>query len=420
MQIRRCARRAAAQNEAMDTLRPADLAARVVAWHNRHPLARRIAPAQVTGIGAVSLPLALREPAPDGATGGAAGATTPLTPIFDTQWMYGADAAALDRFVVAHGAYPLDAAARWPWRHVDADLARARAADAQGQEGRTARHLLTAVIEADGRRSRVLVAPVLPLAQAAVFGRRLYSLPRVAGGVGSGAAAASAAVAALVVGLGSPRHPPVDVADAAPAVAAPASSAASADAAGATAAQAAAAPEHAASDPAAADPQTAEAAASRPAPGDTAAPDTALAAAAPVADFRPVDVPPMLQDAAAAGPLVRIRPTLTEDERRQARLQAQALRPPPAASAPGEALLKGPVYALATPPLRTRDDAQAQQVLLHGLKAQVATPLPTQLDVMPAGKRWRVVWWPHPQAEEAERLRLEASARGLKLEVIAF
>jgi hypothetical protein len=144
----------------------------------------------------------------------------------------------------------------------------------------------------------------------------------------------------------------------------------------------------------------------------------ALAAATPPADFRPVDVPPMLQDATTAGPLVRIRPTLTEDERRQARLQAETLRPPPAA--PAEALLQGPVYALATPPLRTRDDAQAQQVLLHGLKAQVATPVPTQLDVMPAGQRWRVVWWPHPQADEAERLRLEASARGLKLEVIAF
>jgi hypothetical protein len=126
----------------------------------------------------------------------------------------------------------------------------------------------------------------------------------------------------------------------------------------------------------------------------------------------------MLQDAAAAGPLVRIRPTLTEDERRQARLQAETLRPPPPPTV--DTLLKGPVYALATPPLRTRDDAQAQQVLLHGLKAQVATPVPTQLDVMPAGRRWRVVWWPHPQAEEAERLRVEASARGLKLEVIAF
>ncbi|MCB1998918.1 MAG: hypothetical protein KDG57_24080, partial [Rhodoferax sp.] len=136
----------------MDTLRTADLAARVVAWHNRHPLARRIVPAQVVGIGVVSLPFALREPASDGA----AAAKPPLTPIFDVHWMYGADTAALEHFVVIHGAYPLDAAAHWPWRHVDADLPRAHAADAQGLEGRTARHLLSAVIEVDGRRSRVL------------------------------------------------------------------------------------------------------------------------------------------------------------------------------------------------------------------------------------------------------------------------
>ena len=34
------------------------VAARVVAWHNRHPLARRIRPEQVHSIGVVSLPFA--------------------------------------------------------------------------------------------------------------------------------------------------------------------------------------------------------------------------------------------------------------------------------------------------------------------------------------------------------------------------
>ena len=33
-----------------------DLAARVVAWHNRHPLARRITAAQVVSLGWVSFP----------------------------------------------------------------------------------------------------------------------------------------------------------------------------------------------------------------------------------------------------------------------------------------------------------------------------------------------------------------------------
>ncbi len=40
----------------MDDLRPAAVAARVVAWHNRHPLARRIAAAQVHAVGYVGLP----------------------------------------------------------------------------------------------------------------------------------------------------------------------------------------------------------------------------------------------------------------------------------------------------------------------------------------------------------------------------
>lgn len=44
----------------MDELRPDELAAAVAAWHNRHPLARRITPAQVQGIGWVALPFVQR------------------------------------------------------------------------------------------------------------------------------------------------------------------------------------------------------------------------------------------------------------------------------------------------------------------------------------------------------------------------
>ena len=44
----------------MDDTRPEALAARVVAWHNRHPLARRITAAQVTSVGLVALPFVAR------------------------------------------------------------------------------------------------------------------------------------------------------------------------------------------------------------------------------------------------------------------------------------------------------------------------------------------------------------------------
>lgn len=436
----------AANNGAMDTLRPADLAARVVAWHNRHPLARRITPSQVGGIGAVGLPFALREPDPDGAQP----AQTPadaLRPIFDRGWMFGADPRRLDDFAVRHGAYPLDDAAHWPWRHIDANVARAHAADAEGLEGRTARHLLTAVIDADGGRVRVLVGPQADLSKAAVFGRRIFSRPRL-GAAGGLLAAVAGTLAAVVVGLADGDVPTPQLAAAATAASAPMASGAAhgvvvaeagtagphdaghgegheapRDAADAHGAEPAPTPDtHDAHDAPTEDPHAAHAETpteAPPADPHGAAPPVERHAVAIVsADYKPVDVEPMLQDAAAAGPLVRIRPNFTEDERRQARLVAEAARPPKVD--PIAAMKAGTVYALATPALRTRDDAQAQQVLLQSLKAQVATPVPTHLDLMPTGRRWRVVWWPHPEQAEAERLRVEARARGLDLELIAF
>jgi hypothetical protein len=385
---------------AMNPLRPADLAARVVAWHNRHPLARRITREQVGGIGAVSLPFALAAPAADGAEPPAPA----LTPIFNAAWMYGATPARLDAFARKHGSYPLEAAGHWPWRHVDADLDRARAADAAGLQQRTARHLLSAVIDVDGRRVRVLVAPA-DLARAPVFGRRLFSLPRLVAAAGMLCAPLAFALwLGIGPGAAPAGHPPAAalIADPAPqALASAAAQAASSVARGVvalapTAAETPTAPTLPASTPA-----------SDPAPDIVAA------------RFVPTDVAPMRQDAKAAGPLVQIRPSLTPAQRREARQQAEALRPkPPPASGP--AAPPGQVYALATPALRTRDDAQAQQALLQGLKAQVATPTPTQLDVMAAGTGWRVVWWPHHKQDDAERLRVEARARGLKLELIAF
>ena len=386
----------------MNALRPAELAARVVAWHNRHPLARRITRAQVGGIGAVSLPFALATAAGDGA----APKGRPLTPLFDADWMYDATPAGLDAFALKHGAYPLEAASHWRWRHVDADLRRARDADAAGLEQRTARHLLTAVIDVDGRRVRVLVAPVADLARAPVFGRRLFSPLRL----GSAASGASAlAAGALWLSLA----PMV----AGGAAGAPASTVVAQPAASGSVALASAAPSHEPTPIAGAEPAATESTVA--ADKSASAPDPTVAELpAQAGGGAPTDVQPMLQDAQAAGPLVRIRPDLTEDERRAARLQADALRT--AAAGPPPALHNGKVYALATPALRTREDAQAQRVLLQSLKAQVSTPMPTQLDLMATGQRWRVVWWPHPQQADAERLRVAARARGLKLELIAF
>lgn len=370
---------------AMNALRLSDATARVVAWHNRHPLARRIAAAHVQGLGVVGLPFALHTP-----EGVEAVAPEALTPLFGAEWMYGTDAAALGEWVRRHGRYPLPEAADWPHRQVDADLVRAHAADAAGLEGRTLRHVLTAVIEIDGQRLRVLIAPQAPLAKAALFGRRLPSLQRAAALAGPVLAAALGVAGTALLwprpGASLPGAPVVAVA----------ASAASA---------------------AASSPVTVAEAASAAVPA-SAAEHHAEAPAAPAA--RPLDMGPILRlRADGAPPLVEIRPRLTDAEQREARVQAATLRPAAAESA-ASAVGHGPVYAIATPALRTRDDALAQQALLQGLKAQVPTPVPTQLAVMPAQGRWRVVWFPHPVQREAEDLVVQARARGLKVELIAF
>lgn len=365
----------------MNALRLSEVTARVVAWHNRHPLARRIAPDHVQGVGVVALPFALD--APETPEGVAAAAPDALTPIFGADWMYRADPAALGSWVRRHGRYPLPECADWPHRQLDAELPLAHGADAAGHEGRTLRHVLTAVIEIDGHRTRVLVAPQAPLARAAVFGQRLASLPRMAALAGPVVAAALGVAATVLLWprAQAPQGPATVMA------AAPAASAASA----ATGA---------------APPAVAHAPAS--------------AAVALAAVEKPMDMHPMLRSRAdGAPPLVRIRPRLTDEEQRQARVQAATVRPAAAGSA-ASAAGHGPVYAIATPVLRTRDDALAQQALLQGLKAQTPTPVPTELAVMPSQGRWRVVWFPHPVQREAEDLIVQARARGLKVELIAF
>lgn len=408
-------------------MRTADVIARVVAWHNRHPLARRITAEQVSGVGIVVLPFALK-----GALKGAPAAAAPegditateadnpgdtaapaeLTPIFGDDWLFRPGSRRLGDWTRRHGVYPLHGVPHWPLRQVEADLALSHRADAQGLEGRTARHLVTAVVDAGGQRVRLLLPPG-PMAKAPVFGPRVYSLPRLGGLAGAGVTASLALGLVALLRPAAPAHTPDQMVGHAAAPTAGASAASAISAASAASSAASAAPDQAL--------QVAEA----PASGAASAPvQLASDTAAPPEVLLPRSVNPQRQSRANGdAPLARIRPQLTEDERREARLQAAALRTPSAASAASAATtpaLKGPVYALATVPVRTRDDALAQQVLLQGMKAQVATPVPTQLDVMSAQGRWRVVWWPHPQQQEAEALLLQARARGLKVELIAF
>lgn len=526
----------------MKARRISDVVERVVAWHNRHPLARRITKAQVQGVGVVALPFALqrrpgertgdrhgrRDPVLSEPTEVAEGAAAsvpdvgpeaarrhdaaglpdladthapvdlpvlsevaaaeagtaptpgwrrpwqvfagllaglptlkrlrvpwprrggpassdadrrPLTPIFGDEWTFRLPAAGLGRWVGRHGVYPLEGYGHWPMRQVDADIPLARRADARGLEGRTVRHLLTAVIDVDGRRVRLLIAPGDNLARAPVHGRRVWS-PRRAAGVATGALALGVAGVVglrsiLGLGAGHGTGPEAMASAASGAVASlpasgPVSGPVSGPASGAAAEQATVLAHTGSS-------VAAPAAASGPSAGGPTAvatsPEGGPEALAPHGGGRPEHPagppphvsPTVMARSDGAAPLARIRPHLTEDERRQARLQAESLRPgttgaaaAAGASAPAALLGPGPVYALVTPLARNRDDALAQQVLLQGLKAQTPTLVPTQLDVMASQGRWRVVWWPHPRQQEAEALLKEARARGLKVELIVF
>lgn len=409
-------------------MRTADVVARVVAWHNRHPLARRITADQVSGVGIVVLPFALKgalkgtpPAAPEGdditATDipapGDTAAPAELTPIFGDDWLFRPGSRRLGDWTRLHGVYPLHGVPHWPLRQVEADLSLSHRADAQGLGGRTARHLVTAVVDASGQRVRLLLKPG-PMAKAPVFGPRLYSLPRLGGLAGAGV------MASLALGLAALLRPAAQ----GPAVVVVAHAASAPQVVGVAVSAAASAVSASASAAAEAVAAPASTAASAPHHDVVHLAEAASAPATPAEVVLPADVRPQRQSRAVGDPpLARIRPQLTEDERREARLQAASLRTaaaPAAASAASAPNLKGPVYALATPPVRNRDDALAQQVLLQGMKAQVSTPVPTQLDVMSAQGRWRVVWWPHPQQQEAEALLLQARARGLKVELIAF
>jgi hypothetical protein len=404
----------------MNVIRTADVIDRVVAWHNRHPLALRISRDHVNGIGVVVLPFALPEGPHDPAR------PAPLSPLFGDDWMYHASARRLGAWSRRHGVYPLPGFDHWPLRQIDADLDLARAADALGQTGRTVRHVLTAAVEAGGRRTRVLLAPQDRLRKAPVFGQRLYSLPRSGSAVAAGTTVLTSLAMAWLVPATPPATPPA-ASLAAVAATAPASAASSvapraSEAAEvlALAASSVSAPGEATAAPA--DPPqvpTPEPPPAEPSmalvnaePAPEPAPEPARVAA-------PADKAPVLRRVSdGASPLVRLRPQLSDEEKQAARQASQALRD--AATPPPPAVPTGPVYAIATRPSRSRDDALALQAVLRGLQAQTATPIPTRLDVMRAQGRWRVVWWPHTQQQEAQALLAAARARGLQVELIPF
>jgi hypothetical protein len=483
-------------------LRLEAVAARVVAWHNRHPLARRITAAQVHSIGLVALPFAVpasaagaaaapgdaaaagagadapaagadgggslreralararsgRAPAPAATPAAPAAPAAPATsagstvdaaaaaharPNFDEDFIAPLTPRQVARFARRHGVALAQPPAQAPLREVIAlPLAAGEAAHRL--------YLLTAAIEADGQRQRVLLGAGGDDGEAApVLGRRLPSR--------QGAAVAAGVLAAPLLVAGVLRWAPGLGGDGATlASAGPAASAASAIAAAPAASASAPSPDPIAS------PSLLAGAASAPTQPAASAPTLA---ALPPPPAVPEGEQPLLVNhtqslpptAAASAPLdveptlgkVALPPLGLSPEREAARLARLAARAAAqaasAASAPGaatataaaasapapglaarQALLDGPpAFAVASRVLRTRTEAEQVRDAIEGLlranAAPGSDPRRLTVEVFAQGDDWRVVGWPFEQRGQADKARTLLVSRGLRVEVVAF
>lgn len=374
----------------MDPLRPPlrldAVAARVVAWHNRHPLARRIGSAQVHAVGYVALPFGVADgvplPAPQLQSQADLAVPDGAWPAFDEDFIAPLRPAQVASWARRNGVM----LAQPP----DGGLLREVRSQALPADTRAlAVYALTAAIEADGLRTRVLIGAG---DDAAVLGRRLPSTLRA--GVAAGALVAVAG-AALLWALGPGRASTAPSLAGAPA---PPASAASVPllAAVAPPASAASAPVVAAAAP-------------------------ALPASAPI-DVEPtlgrVELPPL---------------NLPRKDRAPRRAAASASAAPAApgaaaaaASAPARSVAarhaETPAYAVASRVLRTRAEAEQVRDAMRGLLARNgdARAASVTVDIWAEGDDWRVVGWPFEQRSQAEQARALLVARGLRVAVVAF
>ena len=428
----------------MDKLRLETLAVRVVEWHNRHPLARRIKVQHVQSIGYVALPF--RVDGADGADGAdgksGAGVAAAVVPqdvaapgvtlreraMARAQQPAAAPAPAAASSAPAAGPRRLQAGfsedflapirlprvARWALRHgreitIEPLDAPVRHVVVDGDAARVRLYAMTALIETAGRRSRVLVGPG---DQPAILGRRLWSPQRLlalAVGVGVLAGVAWLVLSGLVT---APSSSPTQTQTQPPTAAASAASAApgvpawpaSQAAALATAQLAASAAPRVEAAPVYAEPQLGRI--ELPVPklphGDAArnaarepsglrADGAASAAAAPGG-----------ASAAAA------KPSSTTAE------------PAPNSPAMTAAATPGtPIFAVSTRIMRTRAESEQVMVAMQALLATTGTR-DVRVEIVPSGADWRVVVWPFAHREDAERARALLASRGMRVAVVDF
>jgi hypothetical protein len=439
----------------MEPLRLQAVAARVVAWHNRHPLARPITAAHVYSIGYVALPFrtaTVAEPAADappagaqdggslreramaramqGESGGEPPAPPPPRPAaealqgaFSEDFIAPLKQAQVARWAARHGRTLAERPEQAPLREVLEDARLAKPPHA------VTLYVLTAAVEIGKRRTRVLVGGGH---EPQILGRRLWDWPRL--GALLGVAALVVGGAALGVALFRGHG---TAADAMPSVSQSASAADEAASASASAAASAPAPplalasaEVSASEPAAlrphefalppasevaAQPASAPPLPSLPAPDNPASP--------PAAASPPPDETPSRPGRIALPSLSQIIPESAKAQARAAKHAREGTPPAAAAAAaPGAAQAAPPhepAWAISTRPLRTRTEAEQVLAAMEGLLKPIGTP-GVRTEILPEGDDWRVVGWPYTDRREADRALAVLMARGMRVQVLAF
>ena len=350
-------------------------AARVAAWHNRHPLAARITPAQVQDLGYVDLPFSARE----------AATRRHWRAVFSDNFLPPYKPAQIARWALRHGLEQMPRDAGQPVRQVPIDR---RQLPPEGLAlvlwvGTAAIH------DAQGERTRVLLAPQAPHA---VLGQRLWSLQRVAVAALAGLALVTAPVLMLL------RTAAQDDADAAAPVAAAASAVlppGMTPAVAAVLAAASAAPASAAVAALGAD--------------DLVPPEPAAGPTPPVTALTtPPAVPP------PPGPFPPRRPLLDEASKILAQQELASAR---AAQAAAHGL---PVFALVSRQVRTQAESEQLGAALQQALVNTEAPRGLRVDAMPAGRTWRAVGWPFLERGDAERVQQQLAARGQRVDVVAF
>lgn len=402
------------------------LAEQIVDWHNRHPLARRIAVGDVHTVGVVALPF-VRASAEAG--GVVEPVLTDVVSAFDelhgspplsrwaawrqrlthlpdllkrrprTQWrafsekfLPGLSPAQVERFALDHGFAEAPATPEsQPWRVIVIDEALASSHGGWPFE----LYLMTAGIDVGSARTRVLAGRGIP---SEIIGRRLWDPIRLG---------AAAAVLALLLAVAAWMLWPKRAAE--PVVAPP-------PAASAASAAALPAPASAVFSPA-----SAVVAASAPeAPASEAASD------APPPDIRPrlversdgIKRPPILRSDKPAEAASAARP----DDKPAEKTAAAASKPEPAdprltrlAQSPDKI-----VVALVGPP---GSKAEAEALLAKmkaGLVGVHSDPNALQADVIQTPEGWRATVWPFPSREQAQLINATLVARGLKTKAVNF